>query len=204
VIVLERHAVALNPDDPRYPAALLDQPNRAPFWAAGALDVLATPAMGFFCSSQCPGAIILKTFDAITALRDRGQIVIGGFHSPMEWGCLEILLRGRQPVIWVPARSIEGMRLKPELQPAFSAGRLLILSPFMLKHRRITADLADRRNRFVAALASEVFVAHAAPSSRTFVLCKELAGQGKPLITVDDPANGNLLGMSGVRGLPQF
>ena len=52
----------------------------------------------------------------------------------MEWECLGILLRGRQPVIWVPARSIVGMHLKPELQPAFFAGRLSILSPFEPKH----------------------------------------------------------------------
>lgn len=174
--------------------------NAGPFWAAGTMDILARPATGFFCSSQCPGAVILKTFDAITALRDRQQVVMGGFHSPMEWSCLEILLRGRQPVIWVPARSIHGMRLKSELQPAFNAGRLLILSPFPPKQRRITADLAEERNRFVASVATEVFVAHAAPASRTFALCEELLRQNKPLVTIDDSANGNLLDLPAVRG----
>lgn len=199
-MVLDRQIVALSSDDPRYPASLRNQPNALPFWAAGSLDLLAMPATGFFCSSQCPGAIILKAFDAITALRDQQQLLIGGFHSPMEWECLGILLRGRQPVIWVPARSIDCMHLKPELKPAFAAGRLLILSPFPPKHRRITADLAEERNRFVAAVASKVFVAHASPASRTFALCEELLRQGRSLFTIDDPANGNLLGMSGVRG----
>ncbi len=174
-----------------------------PFWAAGAIDILAAPATGFFCSSQCPGAVILKTFDAITTLRDRQQPVIGGFHSPMEWSCLEILLRGHQPIIWVPARSIHGMRLKSELQPAFNAGRLLILSPFPPKQRRITAELAEERNRFVAAIANEIFVAHAAPASRTFALCAELSRQNKSLITIDDPANANLLKLPDVRGFMQ-
>jgi hypothetical protein len=32
-------------------------------------------------------------------MRDEGRTLIGGFHSPMEWECLGILLRGRQPVI---------------------------------------------------------------------------------------------------------
>lgn len=111
----------------------------------------------------------------------------------MEWECLGILLRGRQPVIWVPARSIVGMHLKPELQPAFAAGRLLILSPFEPKHKRMTAALAEFRNRFVGALADRVFVAHAAPGSRTLALCKELHTAGKPMITIDDPANRELL-----------
>jgi len=126
-------------------------------------------------------------------MRDEGRTLIGGFHSPMEWECLGILLRGRQPVIWVPARSIVGMHLKPELQPAFAAGRLLILSPFEPKHKRITAALADARNRFVGALADRVFVAHAAPGSRTLGLCEALHAQGKQIMTVDDSANAAIL-----------
>ena len=114
---------------------------------------------------------------------DEGRTLIGGFHSPMEWECLGILLRGRQPVIWVPARSIVGMHVKPELQPAFAAGRLLILSPFEPKHKRITTALVDARNRLVGALADRIFVAHAAPGSRTFALCEELHALGKPILT---------------------
>ena len=128
------------------------------------------PKVGFFCSSQCPGSIVLKTFDAITGMRDEGQLLIGGFHSVMEWECLGILLRGRQPVIWVPARSIVGMRLKPELQPAFKDGRLLILSPFPPAQNRITTALAQQRNRFIGALADRIFVPYAAPGSRTAAL----------------------------------
>ncbi len=162
-------------------------------WAAGPTNILDHDKTGLFCSAQCPGGVILKTFDAITAMRDEGRILIGGFHSPMEWECLSILLRGKQPVIWVPARSIVGMHLKPELQPAFAAGRLLILSPFEPKLKRITAALADARNHLVGELADQVFVAHAAPGSRTLALCGELRNQGKKLCTVDDPANRALL-----------
>ena len=168
----------------------------AALWAAGPLHILDDNKTGFVCSSQCPGGVILKTFDAVTAMRDEGCTLIGGFHSPMEWQCLGILLRGRQPVIWVPARSIVGMHLKPELQPAFAAGRLLILSPFEAKHKRITAALADARNRFIGALADRVFVAHAAPASRTLTLALALRDCGKPLLTVDDPANETLLGFA--------
>jgi predicted Rossmann fold nucleotide-binding protein DprA/Smf involved in DNA uptake len=88
------------------------------------------------------------------------------------------------------------MHLKPELQPAFAAGRLLILSPFEPKHKRITTALADARNRLVGALADRIFVAHAAPGSRTLALCKELQALGKPILTVDDPANSNLDGLA--------
>jgi hypothetical protein len=192
-MVLDRQIVTITPDHPRYPASLRNRARVAAFQAAGPLDLLDKSSTGFFCSAQCPGAVILKTFDAITALRDQRELVIGGFHSPMEWDCFGILLRGRQPVIWVPARSIQGMRLKPELQPAFSAGRLLILSPFSPKNRRSTAALAEERNHFVAALANEVFVAHAAPLSKTWTLCQNLRSDGKRISTVDDAANCELL-----------
>lgn len=182
-MILNDQVATIRQGSPAYSQALLaglgsDAP--AEFWAAGPLQPLAQLKIGFFCSSQCPGSIVLKTFDAITRLRDKGQILIGGFHSVMEWECLGILLRGRQPVIWVPARSIVGMHLKPELVPAFNAGRLLILSPFPPKDKRITATLAEARNRFVGALADCVFVPHAAPNSRTLALCEDLRRLGKP------------------------
>lgn len=154
-------------------------------WVAGPLSLLASQKIGFFCSSQCPGSIVLKTFDAITKMRDEGHVLMGGFHSVMEWECLRILLRGRQPVIWVPARSIVGMRLKPELQPAFKDGRLLILSPFAPTpaNARVTASLSHQRNRFVGALADRIFVPYAAPGSRTASLQEELKKIGKSILS---------------------
>ena len=188
-MILNEQFATIRQESPVYPQALLaglgsDAP--AELWAAGPLQPLDQPKIGFFCSSQCPGSIVLTTFDAITKMRDEGQILTGGFHSVMEWECLGILLRGRQPVIWVPDRSIVGMHLKPELVPAFDTGRLLILSPFPPKDKRITATLAEARNRFVGALADRVFVPHAAPNSRTLAICDQLKSSGKQIVNADD------------------
>ncbi len=188
-MILDEQVATIRHGSPAYPQALLeglrsDAPNE--FWAAGPLQPLDQHKTGFFCSSQCPGSIILKTFDAITQMRDEGRVLIGGFHAVMEWECLGILLRGRQPVIWVPARSIAGMHLKPELVPAFDAGRLLILSPFPPKDKRITAAMAEARNRFVGALADRIFVPHAAPNSRTLAICDQLKSSGKQIVNADD------------------
>jgi hypothetical protein len=195
-MILNEQVATIRQGSPAYPQALLaglgsDAP--AEFWAAGPLQPLDQPKTGFFCSSQCPGSIVLKTFDAITRMRDEGQILIGGFHSVMEWECLGILLRGRQPVIWAPARSIAGMHLKAEFVPAFDAGRLLILSPFPPKDKRITAALAEARNRFVGTLADRVFVPHAAPGGKTAALFFDLLNAGKQLHMIDNPANQHLI-----------
>ncbi len=107
-MILNGQVVDFRPRSPGFPQTLLagfssDAP--AEFWAAGPVALLDHPKTGFFCSFQCPGSIILKTLEAITRMRDEGQVLIGGFHSVMEWGCLGILLRCRQPVIWVPTAS---------------------------------------------------------------------------------------------------
>ena len=162
-------------------------------WATGAIEIFERHKTAFFCSSQCPGSVILKTFDLITAWRDEGRIIAGGFHSPMEQECLGILLRGQQPIIWMPARSIAGMHLKRELRPAFKDGRLLILSPFQSNEKRITSALAEQRNRVLATIAENIFIPHAASGSRTLALCEELTRQKRALLTIADPANAMLM-----------
>ena len=87
------------------------------------------------------------------------------------------------------------MRIKPEHKEAFEQGRILFLSPFAEKHRRVTAELAQQRNLFVAALADVIFIAHAAPGSRTEQFCRQILEWNKPIWTVDDPENHNLLAM---------
>jgi hypothetical protein len=200
-VILAGQFASLCGETPGLPPLLLARlRSEAPvqFWFAGPLQLLGQPITAFFCSSQCPGSIVLKTFDAVTRMRDEDRILIGGFHSVMEWECFRILLRGHQPVIWVPARSIAGMHLKPELVPAFKSGRLLILSPFTPNHKRVTSALAEQRNRFVAALADRIFVPHASPKSRTLALSQECHKRGTPLFTIADPKNSEIASIANV------
>ena len=135
----------------------------------------------------------MKTHDLAQRFRRLGKSTIGGFHSPVEKECLRVLLRGEQPIIICPARSVENMRLKPEWKRALSENRLLILSIFAGKFRRSTVELARQRNKFVAALADKILVAHAAEGSRTLEFAKTVAEWGKPLFTFDTKANKSLL-----------
>ncbi len=156
-------------------------------------DLIRERMVALFCSAQCSGALILQTYDIMQALRDEGVGVIGGFHSPMEKECLQILLRGTQSIIICPARSIERMRIPCDLKKPLEEGRLLFLSPFPEKERRVTEKNAIYRNRFVAALTDKVFVPHAEPGSKTEHLCREIISWKKPLYTLADPTNTNLV-----------
>jgi predicted Rossmann fold nucleotide-binding protein DprA/Smf involved in DNA uptake len=144
---------------------------------------------------QCPGRLILETYDLAQALRDAGVAVVGGFHSPMERECLRLLLRGKQAIVVCPARSIERLRPPEAWRAALAAGRLLVLSPFDPGQRRATTELARQRNRVVAALADQVFVAYAAPGSRTEAFAREVATSGKPLLTLEAPENAALVAL---------
>jgi hypothetical protein len=119
--------------------------------------------------------VILATYDQVACWRDAGRCVISGFHSPVENECLRILLRGAQPIIICPARSVEKMRLPSAWETPLNEGRLLVLSCFPPPDHRVTAELAARRNQFVAALADEVWFSHIAPGGQMERLARTIS-----------------------------
>ena len=193
----------INQSHPNYPEQLkkylkTDAPET--IWSWGNINLLGSrddrqdgELWATFCSNKCPGEIILKAHDLAQRFRRLGKSTIGGFHTPVEKECLRVLLRGEQPVIICPARSIENMRLKPEWKQGMSDNRLLLLSKFASQFRRSTVQLATQRNEFVAALADKILVSHAAEGSRTLEFAKMISEWGKPLFTFDTKANSPLL-----------
>ncbi len=167
-------------------------------WARGNLDLLSNKSdaskedlWALFCSSKCPAEIILKTHDLVQEFKAEGVSTIGGFHSPVEQECLRVLLRGSQPILLCPARSIENMQLKSGWRKAYFDRRLLILSIFCEK--RISAERAYKRNHFVAALASKVLIAHAAEDSKTLEFTQTILKWGKPVFTFNSSSNKALI-----------
>jgi hypothetical protein len=91
---------AIENNDPIYPSYLkkfLAEKTPSKVFAIGNPDILQSKTLAVFCSNKCPGNIILKTYELLRQLRERGITVISGFHSAMERECLNILLKGRRP-----------------------------------------------------------------------------------------------------------
>lgn len=162
-------------------------------WAIGFSRAFSTSKTGLSCSLQCPASLIVAMHDLALSWGIGAKTVISGFHSPVEKECLRILIRGKGKVIICPARGIKGMRIPVAWRGPLEDGRLLILSPFEAKHRRLTVKLAQQRNEFVAALADEVFVIHASPGGKLESLAKETVTSGKPCYTFGSEHNKNLL-----------
>ncbi len=172
--------------------------------AIGSTRVLLAGKLAFICSQRCPGDVILKTYDFARLVRGSGRTIVSGFHSPIEKDCLPILLRGSGPIIIVQAHRLSTTRLPLEWQKAIDDGRLLLLSPFDEKDKRVTADLAARRNRFVADIADEVLIPYAHPGSKTEALCREVLATGKRVYTFESAANAHLVQMGAVAVEPSY
>jgi len=149
--------------------------------ALGDTALLALPKTAIFCSARCPGSVILAAYDQAAQWRDTGRCVISGFHSPVEKECLRILLRGSQPVIICPPRSIP-TRTPPEWRAPISEGRLLLLSFFKDGPHRPTTETAQRRNTLVAALADEIYIPHASPGGHLQSLLQVIRLWAVPII----------------------
>ena len=177
-----------------------------------AISLIGDPALlhrkpvALFCSVQCPGDLILKSYDLARALRAHSVTLIGGFQSPIEKEFLELLLRqpARQPghaespppsVIVCPARGLANMRIPRPWRDPLAAGRLLLLSTFPDSLRRPTAATAAQRNACIAALAHSIFILHAAQGSKTEALCRQALAAAKPVYTLPSPHNARLIAL---------
>jgi predicted Rossmann fold nucleotide-binding protein DprA/Smf involved in DNA uptake len=184
----------LKPNDEQYPPLLRRSSGSAPVLSViGSPSLLLEHSLGLICSRRCPGSVILRMYDLVQSLKLRECTLVGGFHSPMERECLEVLSQGRASVIVCPARGLRRMRLTASIRSMLAEGRIIIVSPFDPGIRRSTHALARARNRFVGSLSEAVLIAHAVPGSMTDRLARELLSMSKPVFTFDDPSNSRLL-----------
>ena len=188
----ELSPTCITPGDAHWPGLLAERLGTGvptQLTALGNLDLLALQKIALFCSARCPGQAILTAYDQATKWRDEKLCVISGFHSPVEKECLRILLRGKQPIIICPARSLENMKIPSDWKKPLVDSRLLILSCFSNQHRRVTAELAIRRNEFVSALADKVWFAHIMPGGQMECLVQHLTAWNIPFSTAEKSQN---------------
>jgi len=139
--------------------------------------------------------------DAIRILRDKGILVVGGFHSPMERECLDLLWRGSQPIILCYSKSLDRIKLGKPARTALKEDRLLALSLFDRTIRRTTAARAIIRNNLVAALSAAMLIPHATTGGRIWQTVRQCIETGHPVFTFDDQANACLKDM-GTKAYP--
>jgi len=126
----------------------------------GNTELLKLRKTAFLCSREIPASVVLKCYDWAIEQREKRNCVISGFHSKIEKDVFHYLLAGTQPVIIVLARGMKE-KIEPVLKTAIDAGRLLMVTPFEDNVKRVSAETAEKRNRFMIELADEVVIGFA-------------------------------------------
>ena len=132
---------------------------------------------------RSPASVVLKCYDWAIERREQGNCVISCFHSKIEKDVFHYLLEGVQPIIMALARGMKE-KIEPELKTAIESGRLLLVTPFEHSVKRISAETADKRNRFMIELADEVVIGFAGKGGMLERLVAEV--KGKKVIRIQE------------------
>jgi len=119
----------------------------------------------FLCSRKVPASIVLKCYDWAIEQREKENCVISGFHSQLEKDVLHYLLKGKQPIIIALARGLKE-KVEDEFKIPIKQGRLLIISPFDKKVKRVTEQTAAIRNKMMIDLADDITVGYINPEGQ--------------------------------------
>lgn len=151
----------------------------------GGQELLTLPMTAFFASRQCPGAAIRLAMDWVLQQAQAKNVVISGFHSPLEQSVLKVLIKAHSPVVVVLARPVEGARLPPEWIDPLQQGRMAVVSA-TASTTRLTSELAIERNNLVAQLAAQIVVAHASIGGALEGSCRHWQVQGRQIILLSN------------------
>lgn len=129
----------------------------------GNMALLDQPLTAFFASRRCSGRAIRAAMDWAVAQARARIPLIGGFHSPLEQSVLEVMLAAHAPMVIVIARKLETAQFPAAWLDAAQAGTVAVVS-MEDTQRRLTTELAMRRNHWIAHYAASIVVAEAAPN----------------------------------------
>lgn len=120
--------------------------------------LLEKQKIGFLASRKFSTLDVLPTLDWAMQMSKQTEIaVVSGFHSHLERNVLDILLRGKCPIIVVLARGMY-RKLPKQYEEAMNQNRLLIISYEKETITRVSEESAHKRNDLVRKLANEMYV----------------------------------------------
>lgn len=126
----------------------------AQFMGVGNTALLAEPLFGLIASRQCSGHVLLETLALAAQWARMRQVVLSGFHSPLEQQVLRSMLRRNGKAIKLLAHALGDYRAPAEEVAPLAAGHLLVLSACLPQVTRTTRASSLARNQLVLALAT--------------------------------------------------
>ena len=128
----------------------------------GDITVLDRPAIGFLCSNKAQSGAILPCLDWAVKVSKGDTPIISTFHSELERAVLDVLLRGKCPIILVLGRKLY-KHMPEHLQHAYDSGRLIFVS--LSDAPRITRATAHLCNDYICLHSAYLTFGYVAPDS---------------------------------------
>lgn len=128
----------------------------------GNKELLHLKKNAFLCSRKIPASAVLKCYDWAIEQRVKGSCVISGFHSKLEKDVFHYLAKGNQPIILALPRGLK-TRWEPGIKELLKTNRLLIVTPFDSRVKRVTKKTAANRNQLMLELADEIVIGYKNP-----------------------------------------
>lgn len=128
----------------------------------GNISLLDLPMHGFLCSRCTKSGAILSCLDWAMEMSHGTEPVISTFHSELETAVLDVLLRGKCPIVLVLGRK-PYKKLPEKLQKAYEENRLVIIS--ISDNQRITKEAAFQCNQYICQHAQDLTFGYISPDS---------------------------------------
>ena len=122
---------------------------------SGNNDLLDRRLVAFFASRQVTPHDTQLALQWAADICQTDNVVISGFHSPLEKEVLNYLLNRHHPVVFALGRALY-KRIPPHLQSAFDEGNLLFIS--FRSYSRHSWNSAQQRNWAIADIADEIYL----------------------------------------------
>jgi predicted Rossmann fold nucleotide-binding protein DprA/Smf involved in DNA uptake len=118
---------------------------------------------------------------------------IGGWHSPLEKEALRVLSEHSTEVVFCVAKSLSRFVPPAEIDNQLMQNRALLLTHCSPKAKRISREASLRCNQLVVGLSNALLVLSAPEGSSSVDLARAAMHYGKPLLTLENRMNKELL-----------
>lgn len=132
---------------------------------------------GFLCSRSTASSAILPCLDWAVEMSKGPVPVMSTFHSEIESAVLDMLLRGKCPIILVLGRR-HYAKLPQKLQKAMEDNRLLIIS--LSEQSRISKESALLCNSYICEKSANLTFGFLSQASSLYALYKEIESKNIP------------------------
>jgi len=168
-------------------------------WCSGDQALLNGKLLAIISARETDSDLAAKSAGLLEQLASLKEVsFIGGWHSPLEKAALRLLSGNSAQIIFCVAKSLQRFVPPLEIENRVKHGQALLLTHCSPKAKRISREASLRRNQLVMGLARAVLVLFARDGSSSLQLAKSALNRGKPVLTLDDRLNKELLDCGGL------